>query len=108
MAIKSTQLDSTATTIYTSSGNSAVTVVYFCNVTPTPLAINFYAVPAGQQADVGNMIYHAVQIAPSDTFVVDTERLVLDANDYLVANVVSASPVSIGNTVVSTISYMDI
>jgi hypothetical protein len=108
MAIKSTRLDTTETTVYTSSGNSAITVIYFCNTATGPLSINVHAVPAGYTASADNLMYYSVQIAPTDTFVIDTERLVLDASDSIVALVSAGTVGPTDPSVIATVSYMDI
>lgn len=102
MSIKSTTLDVTATNIYTSNGVSALTTVYFCNTSPGVLTFNVYAVPSGLSADQTNIMYYALQIAPSDTYVLDTEKLILDNGDSIVANA------TIGGSIVSTVSYVGI
>jgi hypothetical protein len=102
MSIQSTVLDTTATTIYTSSGTSAVTVMYFCNTNPGALTFNIYAVPNGYSAGDTNIIYYAVQIAAQDTYVIDTERLLLDNGDSIVANC------TIAGVIVSTVSYLGV
>jgi len=100
MAIISTTLDTTATTIYQSTGESVVTTLYFCNTSLATLTFNMYLVPAAGIADISNIVYYNVQIAPSDTYVVDTEKIMLGAGDKIQANT------SIAGQIVSTISYM--
>ncbi len=102
MAIQSTALTTGNTTVYTSAGNSVVTTMYFCNTSNTS-TINFtlYAVPSGSVASLTNMIYNSVLITATDTYVIDTEKLLLSAGDSLV----------VGTTVAGlsvTLSYMSI
>jgi hypothetical protein len=86
MSIKSTVLDTSPTTIYSSGGSSAVTIIHFCNTAPGPATFNVYLVPTGGIADNTNIIYYSVQITASDTFVLDTERFLFDDGDQIVAS----------------------
>lgn len=116
MAIKNTVLDTTPTAIFTSgvttaSENNVVVSLYICNVTMSTVTFNLYIVPAGKIADpIGinpvsadsNIIYYAVQVAGTDTYVIDTERLMLEHGDSIVATTSQA------NSLVATVSYMGI
>lgn len=84
------------------SGTSAITVVYFCNISGSTLPVDVHVVPYGGTPDISNVIYKGIQLAPSDTYVLDTERLLLDNGDSLVAfTTVNAS-------IVATVSYTGI
>jgi len=100
MSILSTTLDTTATTIYQSSGENVVTTLYFCNTSIAALTFNMYLVPNGGTASQSNIVYYNVEIAPSDTYVVDLEKIMLDDGDKIQANT------AIAGFIVSTISYM--
>lgn len=100
MAISSTSLTLSTNNIYVSSGNSVVSVMYFCNQGATAANLNVWAVSAGAGLNSANIIYKEVQLASADTFVVDMEKLVLANGDYLVANT--------GGTVSATVSYVGI
>lgn len=100
MAISSTSLTLGTGNIYVSSGNSVVSVMYFCNQGGTAANLNVWAVGAGAAFGSANLIYREVEIAAADTFVVDMEKLVLAGGDYLVANT--------GGTVSATVSYVGI
>jgi glycine/serine hydroxymethyltransferase len=100
MSLQSTILDTSLTTVYTSSGTSAVAALYFCNVSPGAMTFNVHAVKSGNLADNSNIIYYAVQISATDTYVVDTEKLMLDNGDYIAASA------SLPDSIVATISYI--
>lgn len=85
MALANITLGTTPTTIYTSSGQSAITLVYFCNRSLSPITFTVHAVSNGDAATLSNIIYYEVQLAPTDTYVLDTERLILDSGDSIVA-----------------------
>ena len=101
MAILSTVLSSTIANVYVSSGNSVVSVMYFCNTNGTAVNLNVYTLPSGSAtANTTVQIYKDVQIASGDTFVVDMEKLVLGNGDMICAN-------ASANTT-ATISYVGI
>ena len=104
MAIQSTSLTLGQSNIYVSSGNTVVSVMYFCNQNSSAANLNVWVVGngsvAGGTSSAANLIYREVQIAAADTFVVDLEKLVLSNGDYIRANA--------GGTLTSTISYVGI
>jgi hypothetical protein len=102
MAISNTVLSTSGNVIYTSSGNSVVSVMYFCNVDATAVDLNVYAVPDSGTVANSTQIYKNVQIASSDTFVVDMEKLVLADGDTIQATA------STDNVVTATVSYVGI
>lgn len=102
MAIKNTTLDVSPTAIYTSNAESAVTTIYFCNKTPGVVTFNVYVTPFGQLADETSLVYYGVEVAPTDTFVLDTEKIILSDGDAIYASADAA------NAVVATVSYVGI
>jgi hypothetical protein len=102
MALTNTPLGTSISTIYTSSGNSVISVIYFCNFDSSARTLNLYAVQAAGTAGGTNQIYKDVQIASGDTFVVDMEKLVLANSETIQANISS------GTSVVATVSYVGI
>ena len=103
MAISNTLLTTVTSNVYVSSGNSVVSVMYFCNTDATAKNVNVYAVPSGTATVNGNVqIYKDVQIAPGDTFVVDMEKLVLANGDMIQAYA------SANIAITATVSYVGI
>lgn len=103
MAITQTVLTTSAANVYVSSGNTVVSVMYFCNTDSTSKTFNLYVVPSGTTTIDGNVqIYKDVQVAGADTFVVDMEKLVLGNGDTLRASA------SVDNTITATVSYVGI
>ena len=87
MAIANTLLTTLDGNIYVSSGASAITAVYICNAGTTGAqTVNIYAVPSGGTVDATTQIYQNLSITQGDTYVIDTEKLILDNGDYLSAN----------------------
>lgn len=107
MAITNKRLTSTtaANVLYsTASASKAVTAIYLCNVSGTAVTANVYVVPAALNGtDIGNcVIYSNVTIASFDSYIADSERLILEAGDSIWANC------SVANGVVMTISSVGI
>ena len=89
MAIVNANLGTSATAIYTSTGNTVVSLLYFCNFSGSTKTVNLYMVPATQSgvgAQTYNQIYNNYSITSSDTLVVNQEKVVLGNGDALYAN----------------------
>lgn len=101
MAISNTVLTTVISNVYVSSGNTVVSVIYFCNTDSTAKTFNLYAVPSGTASINGDVqIYANVQIQSKDTFVVDMEKIVLANGDTLRANA------SANSAITTTVSYV--
>ena len=114
MALKSSAIGTTNTTVFTSTGNNAVTSIIVCNVieynpaTPTANTayLSLYAVP-NSAGYVGtptndNLIVNKLPITAGETLSLDQEKLVLGNNDTLVAKS------SVGSTLSITISTLPV
>lgn len=95
MALVSTPLTVTIGNIYVSSNSNAITTMYFCNTSETTGYFNVYAVPDGAYPDITKVIYYQVPLASHDTYVIDTEKLILENGDRLCANIVDPTSLSI-------------
>jgi hypothetical protein len=103
MALSSTAIGTTNTTVYTSSGNNAITSIIVCNVYaynpsfPTDHTAKFslWAVASGNSASNTNLIVNAIPITAGETLSLDQEKLVLGNGDTLVALSDSGSTLSI-------------
>jgi hypothetical protein len=102
MSIANTTLTTVATPIYTSSGSSATTVLYFHNTDGSSQSFNLYVVPNGQSVDTVHRVYGTKPVASQDTYIIDMEKLLLDNGDQLYANA------SANSAIVTTISYTSI
>ena len=89
MALSNTLINTTVKQIYSSDGNKAIITAYFCNFGLNPITFSVYAVPAGSTPDLTTMIYSNVNITSNDTYVWDSEKLILGDGDaiWAVANV---------------------
>jgi hypothetical protein len=102
MALSQSTLTTSASAVYTSTGNTAVTTMYLCNFSGSDRTVSVYLVPNTDTADNGTIIYKDVPIAAGDTYVIDTERLVL-ANGDTVQALASAT-----TSVTMTVSYVGV
>lgn len=102
MALAQAQLGTSVTTIYTSSGDSATTVIFFCNTNGTAEVIDVYAVPSGGTAGVTNQIIDTLTVNSGDTYIMNIEKLVLSNGDSLQAVATT------GGVVTATVSYVGI
>lgn len=102
MSIINANLTSSVSTLYTSSGNSAMVVAYFCNYGNATQVLNVYTVPSGASANVINKIYSNVTITAGDTFILDSEKILLSNGDSIQGNCTT------NNNIAVTISYTGI
>lgn len=100
--ISNTTLTTSYTSIYTSSSNSIVSLIYLCNTTATAVSVDVCAVPSGGSAGVSTQIYSSLEIPGYDTFVIDTEKFVLANGDAVHAQA------NVAASVIATVSSMSI
>jgi hypothetical protein len=104
MALKSTIIGTTNTTVYTSTvsgtqvGN-AITSMIICNYGSVTANLTMYAVPNSGgsvgTATSANIIINSLPIPVGETVSLDQEKLVLDPNDTIVAACDHASTLTI-------------
>lgn len=104
MAVKNTTLQPTATRIdeVTASDTRAIIVTYLCNTSDNPVSVNLYMVEAGDSAGTHNLIYDSIEIAPHDTYVIDTEKLLFTSTEGLYADASTFS------SVVASVNYTEV
>jgi hypothetical protein len=85
MAITNTAVLATDTTIYTSTNDTAVSVIYFCNTSGATRTLDVHAIPSGGSVAASTQIYDQISIAQNDTFIMETERLILADSDFISA-----------------------
>jgi hypothetical protein len=91
---------STATAIYTSSGNNAISTIHICNTTGVNAYANIYMVPSTFTANSTNQIYADYYISPFNTLITQ-EKFALGNGDMIFANANVAG-------ISATISYIGI
>ena len=101
MAISNATLSLVPSNVYISSGNTVVSVMYFCNQGTATANLNVWAITAPNAiVSTNSIIYKEVQLAVADTLVIDMEKLVLSNGDQIKANT--------GGTISATVSYVGI
>jgi hypothetical protein len=98
MTIRNTQIATIPTQIFIADQQQAITTMVFCNVSTLTTTVSVFAVPFGSNAGITTQIINEVEIPPTETFVMDTERLVLEDNDAIFAQS------SLNNGITATIS----
>jgi len=85
MAIETTDISNSATTIYTSSGNSAVTYCTITNVTGSAISCDIHVVPSGDSVGNINCVAKTLEIAATDTYQLYAggEKLLLENSDFI-------------------------
>lgn len=102
MAINNTALTTTASSIYTSSGSSAITTIHLCNFSNSTVTANVYAVPSGGVANSSTIIYSNVSLTAYQTLIVYQEKFILGNGDQIDANC------SVSGAVTATVSSIGI
>jgi hypothetical protein len=109
MAISQTQITSTNTiSIYSSTLNSAVTAIYICNTSVGTLHFTLQVVPpTDEPSENRHAIYYSIPLTSSDTYVIDTERLILGDGDSIFISVPDLDYL-LGDQIIATVSYIGI
>ena len=105
MSVQNTQITTSASNIYVSSGNTVVSVMYFCNTGASAVNLNVFLMPAavaGSVTTTAYQIYSNIQLASNDTYVTEWEKVVLGNGDVIKANCTANSAVT------ATVSYVGI
>lgn len=100
MAIQTIQVNNTATTVYTSSGDSAITYLSMTNYSGSAVDVDLHIVPDGDSVGNVNAVVKTLTIDSEDTYHLYAagEKLLLGNADTIVATANTATAV---NTVIS-------
>ena len=72
--------------VFKASENTAVTSIHLCNVTSSDATINIYVLPNDNSTagpTENNKIYNTLTIQALDTYVIDTEKIILSTGDKI-------------------------
>ena len=89
MAIKQSLATATLNStnhIFQASENSAVTSIHLCNISSTDATVNIYILPSDGSTTVpteNNKLYNTLTIQATDTYIIDTEKMILSTNDKI-------------------------
>lgn len=82
MAITNFQVTAnTASAAFTASADTAVTVIYITNKSASDGNVNVYVVPSADSVSENFKIYNNLLIPAQDTYILDTEKLILESGD---------------------------
>ena len=68
MTIQTVTVSNSATTVYTSSNNTAITYLTLTNVSSAAIAVDINVVPSGDTVGNINLVASALEIAATDTY----------------------------------------
>jgi hypothetical protein len=91
-----------ATTVYTSSGTTAITCMFFMNDNAAARTLNVHVVQSGGSIANTNQIVKTINIDAADSYVINTEKLVLSNGDTIQCTA------SVGSSIFPTISSVAI
>ena len=84
MAITNFQVGTgTGTEAFAASADTAVTAMYITNKSSTAGNVDIYVVPSGDTVGENYKIYNNLAVPAEDTYVVDTEKLILETGDKI-------------------------
>jgi hypothetical protein len=93
MALTTNLIADSATTVYTSSGTTALTYLSITNYTASAVDVDLHIVPSGDSAGDANLVAKELTIDAKDTFYFygGGEKLLLDASDFISATANTAT-----------------
>ena len=68
---------------YTATAETAVTVIYITNKTDGDGTVDIYVVPNGGSVGEPFKVYTQLTIKARDTYILDTEKMILSTNDKI-------------------------
>lgn len=85
MTIQTTAVSNSATTVYTSTANTAITYMELTNVSGGALTVDIHVVPSGDSVTNTNIIAKTLSIATLDSYQIYTggEKLLLANGDTI-------------------------
>jgi len=107
MAITNTRLtDTLPTRVFESVGQQVISVIYICNTSASAgnVGVNVYCVDSDDSTagSLDNIIYSQLQIPQNDTYVISTEKLIMDNGDEIEVEA------NVGNVITVTVSSFTI
>tara|TARA_R110001592_G_scaffold102220_1_gene288790 strand:- start:301 stop:609 length:309 start_codon:yes stop_codon:yes gene_type:complete len=85
MAISQATVGTSATTLFTSVGNTATTAMFFMNDNGSTRQLTVFIVKSGASAGTTNTITKAIDVTAGNTYVINSEKLVLANGDTVQA-----------------------
>ena len=97
MAINTTNVGAGAVTVYTSSGDSAITFMSFCNHSGSVVSIDVHIIKNGDVLTNDNLFAQGIDINAGDTYILyqGSEKIILSNNDYVSVTASLANAVAV-------------
>jgi len=95
-------IGTSATTVYTSSGTTAITCMFFMNDNASARTLSVHVVQSGGTASSTNQLVKNISIDPADSYVINLEKLVLSNGDTV------QCLASVGSSIFPTVSSVTI
>ena len=80
--------------IYEATADTAVTSIHMCNITSSDATINIYLLPEDGSTTAPteeNKIYNTLTISATDSYIIDTEKMILGNGDKIYVQNVDSS-----------------
>jgi len=80
--------------IYEATADTAVTSIHMCNITSSNATINIYLLPEDGSTTAPteeNKIYNTLTISATDSYIIDTEKMILGNGDKIYVQNVDSS-----------------
>ena len=97
MAIRQREAPTTITAgdhIFEATADTAVTSIHMCNITSSDATINIYLLPEDGSTTAPteeNKIYNTLTIKATDSYIIDTEKMILGNGDKIYVQNVDSS-----------------
>lgn len=103
MAISTVDVTTVGNTVYTSTGNTAITWLSLNNWGPANVTANIFTVPNGNAATTTNQIAYSILLQSGDTYQIyaGNEKLLLSNGDFVKVDATA-------NTVAAVTSYTSV
>ena len=95
-------IGTSATTVYTSSGTTAITCMFFMNDNASARTLSLHVVQSGGSVSSTNQIVKSITIDPADSYVINLEKFVLSNGDTI------QGIASVGSSIFPTVSSVTI
>ncbi len=72
--------------VFEAASSVAITTIHLCNITAENATVNIYLLPSDGSTTVptqNNKIYNTLTIQAQDTYIIDTEKLILSTGDKI-------------------------
>jgi hypothetical protein len=104
MTISTASVSTTAGSVYTSLGNTAITFLSICNYTAGNVSVNVYAVPFSNSAANTNIIMTGIELEAAGNGTGDTYQLYSGGEKLLLSNGDSIQMTATANSAVTVVT----